>query len=210
MTITRTTIIVWLLHSAVACADTADAEGDGDDSAETSTSTSTAGGDEASSTASESSVSGPKPDPAYDCVEPSLSVARPLSGPGYDPDVGLVDPQESYIVSTTQILPRPDKQADFLALAADSTAAADATPGVVAISLAIEPTCGFARTISVWRDIPSMLKFVASDAHAEAIARSFEVGATGRVMHFEVRADEMPITWEAAIARLADVPPLPQ
>lgn len=147
-------------------------------------------------------------DALYDCVDPGLVEARPLSGPGFDPATGLVDAQDSYVVSTTQILPIPEHNDRFLALVADVGDQLESQPGLVAYALAVEPTCGFARTMSVWRDETSMLAFVGSGAHADAMTQTFEVGVTGRVTHFVATAEQMPISWELAIASIAEVEPL--
>ncbi len=143
----------------------------------------------------------------YACQDPGLFEARALAGPGLDPDAGLVEPQAEYIVSTTQILPIPDQQQRFLDLVADVGTQLDGQPGFVAYGLAIEPTCGFARTLSIWRDEASMLAFVGSGAHATAMAATAEVGVTGRVTSFTVTAAELPISWDTAIERIAGVPP---
>ncbi|MFO0632702.1 MAG: antibiotic biosynthesis monooxygenase [Nannocystaceae bacterium] len=147
-------------------------------------------------------------DALYDCVDPGLVEARPLSGPGFDPATGLVDAQDSYVVSTTQILPIPEHNDRFLALVAAVGDQLESQPGLVAYALAVEPTCGFARTMSVWRDETSMLAFVGSGAHADAMTQTFEVGVTGRVTHFVATAEQMPISWELAIASIAEVEPL--
>lgn len=146
-------------------------------------------------------------DALYACQDPGLFEARPLSGPGYDPSTGLIDPQAEYLVSSTQILPIPEQQQRFLDLVADVGVQLENQPGFVAYGLAIEPTCGFARTISVWRDETSMLAFVGSGAHATAMAATAEVGVTGRVTSFTVAAADLPISWETAIERIAEVAP---
>jgi quinol monooxygenase YgiN len=147
-------------------------------------------------------------DALYDCVDPMITEARPLVGPGYDPAMGgLVDPQETYIVSATQILVRPEKQQEFFEVASQVSAELDQSEGMVAYALAIEPTCGFSRTISVYRSQESMIGFVASEAHSMAMQRSNELGITGKVTHWEMSADEFPPTWETAREHLAEIDP---
>jgi len=147
-------------------------------------------------------------DALYDCEDPMITEARPLVGPGYDPAMGgLVDPQETYIVSATQILVRPEKQQEFFEVASAVSAELDQTDGMVAYALAIEPTCGFSRTISVYRSQEAMIGFVASEAHSIAIQQSGELGITGKVTHWEMSADEFPPTWETAREHLAEIAP---
>lgn len=205
----KTTLVFSLACGAIACTSDGGASDDADGSSDSDAGSSSGAASDGSSGGASggSSSGGAAIDPVYDCVDPMPTVARPLSGPGYDPETGLVDPQDSYVVSTTQILPRPEKQSDFLALANASVEAAEATDGVVAISLVVEPTCGFARTLTVWRSEAAMMTFAAGAVHADAMSKTFEVGVTGRVTHFEIAAADMPITWDAAIAEIADVVP---
>lgn len=178
-------------------------DGVGEDSSSAATPT-----DDSSTAAADSgSTTGPDIDALFECSEP-ISDARPLSGPGYDPATGLLEPvQDSYVVSTTQILPRPEATQDFFALVAEVTADLEQRDGMVAYALGFEPACGFARTIAVWRDEAAMLAFAAGDVHRSAVARTYEVGVTGRVTHFTVSADEMPVTWDVAAAHVAEIAP---
>ncbi len=172
----------------------------GDDAADDDATTTDDGADESST--------GLDLDALYDCVDPMITEARPLVGPGYDPAMGgLVDPQETYIVSATQILVRPEKQQEFFEVASAVAAELDQSEGMVAYSLAIEPTCGFSRTISVYRSQEAMIGFVASEAHSMAMERSNELGITGKVTHWEMSADEFPPTWDHAREHLAEIAP---
>jgi quinol monooxygenase YgiN len=190
-------VLSCVLVLATACA-ADDDDPAADDGADDSTS---------QSSAEESSSTGPDVMALYECTEPIMD-ARPLSGPGYDPATGVITPmQDSYVISTTQILPRPEKQSDFFALVGMVTADLDQRDGMIAYSLGLEPTCGFARTISVWRDEAAMMAFATGDAHMAAVGQSFDVGITGRVMHFTLPASEMPVTWDVAAARIAEIAP---
>lgn len=143
----------------------------------------------------------------YDCVDADFTIDLPLAGPGYDPEAGLIDPQAQYLVSTTQAMPRPDALQQFGELATAAGMAAAQAPGVVAVSFASEPNCGFARTLTVWRDQASMLSFVVSPEHAAAIDATYDVTLGGRTTHFTIDADQMPVTWDVALAQIADVEP---
>ena len=180
------------------------ADDDGDDNAgDASSSSSSAAADESSSTTSEV-------DALYDCVDPMIVEARPLIGPGYDPSMGgLIAPlQDTYIVSSTQVLVKPEAGADFNELVGQVIAEIEASEGMVAYSLANDTNCGFARTMSVWRDAESMVAFATSDAHANAVARTNEVAITGKVTHWAVAADAFPPTWDTAREELAKVAPV--
>lgn len=140
----------------------------------------------------------------YDCSDPDLQVARPLSGPGYDPELGLLEPvQDTYVVHTTQLYVNPDadSQAEFFQLIASINAQLENTEGFVALSLAVEPNCGFNRTLGVWRSQADMNRFVTTGAHATAMGRTLDISTTGKTTSWEASADEMP-TWADAAARL--------
>lgn len=195
-----------LLTILLACGDDSDpdaAESTASPS-DTTTDPSESSGAAADSTGDDST--GVAADP-YACVDADFTVDLPLAGPGWDPEAGLVDPQAQYVVSTTQALPFPDQLEAFGALAGAAGMAAAMTPGFVAASFATEPNCGFARTITVWRDEASMYAFVTGDAHAAAMAASDEVLASGRTTHFTISAEQMPYEWDAALAEIAAVEP---
>ncbi|HWB75577.1 MAG TPA: hypothetical protein VG755_11500 [Nannocystaceae bacterium] len=184
------------------------ASDDDDPVADDAGDSSSAAGD-SSSAADESSSSGGSPDidALFEC-EDMIMDARPLAGPGYDPAMGLMEPlQDTYIVSTTQILPKPEEQARFFELVGEVTMDLDQRDGMIAYALGFEPNCGFARTITVWRDAAAMVAFASGDVHTNAASQAFDVGVAGRVTHFAVSADEMPVTWDVAAAHLAEIAP---
>jgi len=150
-------------------------------------------------------------DALYDCEEPDFQVIQPLSGPGIDPETGaLLEPlQDDYVLHTTQILVMPDQLEPFFALNMPIFEQLAQTDGLIGFALATEPTCGFSRTMGVWRDEQSLLAFVGSGAHAQAMARAREVSITGRTTSWVVTADQLPLTWEMALAAIAEVEPSP-
>jgi len=178
-----------------------------DDAAETS-------GDDGGTSddaAGDDSSTGADIEALYECEDPMILEARPLVGPGYDPAMGgLVDPQETYIVSSTMIYVRPEKAEDFFAEVGRVTAELDQTEGMVAYSLALDSECGFSRTLSVYRSQEAMTAFAGSAPHAMAVVRSNELGVTGKVTHWELPADQFPPTWDMAREKLAEIDPFDQ
>lgn len=168
--------------------------------------------DTGADTGGEGSSGGPDLAELYACQDPDLVIAQPFGGPGFDPMTGeLVEPvADEYVVSTTQLLPKPDgaSQQAFLELTNAVVGQLMQTPGFLGLSLAIEPTCGFARTLTVWESEEAMFAFVNSGAHVEAMGQTFAVGVTGRVTSWTAPADEMPPSWEAAIAKIDEVDPI--
>jgi quinol monooxygenase YgiN len=148
-------------------------------------------------------------DALYDCVESDFQVIQPLMGPGIDPETGALLPpmQETYLLHTTQILVKPEKLEEFLGLNFPIFEQLQQTEGLLGFALASEPNCGFSRTMGVWESEAAMLAFVTSGAHLQAMSQTTEVSITGRTTSWTVSADEMPLTWEMAMAEIADVEP---
>jgi quinol monooxygenase YgiN len=165
---------------------------------------------EGSSSGGESTGGGIDVDALYDCEDPDFAVFQPLSGPGIDPATGaLLEPlQDSYVLHTTQILPKSEQLSQFLELSQGVIQEIAQTEGLVGFSLAQDPNCGFFYTMGVWRDEQSIFAFVASDAHALAMTKTAEVSITGRTTSWTAPASEMPLTWEMAKAAIAEVEPL--
>lgn len=153
---------------------------------------------------------GPSGEELLSCEDPDTMPFGELAGPGYDPAVGLIDPQDTYIVHTTQILVDPNEVEAFLADVDAIQQQLMQTPGLVAITTAQDPNCGYSRTLGVWRSEEAIYDFVYSGAHLTAIGNSTQYTLAGRTTHWEVSADEVPeITWDVAKAKIAEIEPLP-
>jgi hypothetical protein len=155
-----------------------------------------------------SSSSGENFDELYACQDAEVLEFQALAGPGYDPETGLVEPQENYVVSSTMIMVKPDHMGLFFELVGAVNEQIMTTDGFVAMALASDPNCGWARTLTVWRDETAMYSFVVNGAHAEAMNRTWEVAITGKVTSWPITASQMPPTWETAREKLAEIEPL--
>lgn len=154
--------------------------------------------------ASPTAASMPSP---FDCVDPEFTVVRPLFGRGFNPKKGLLgDPQEHYTVHTTQFMVTPDQVDEFRAFVEVVKPQLEATEGLLAYASAMEPNCGFDRTLAIWTDTESMYKFVFAHPHVEAMAEAASFSTTGKVAHWSVTPDELPVTWEQAMKKLDAVP----
>lgn len=181
-----------------------DTGGDPDDTGDT--------GDSGGGASSTGGSGGPDLAELYACEEPDLAIVQPLVGPGFDPETGaLLEPvADEYVVSTTQILPKADSESQqaFFELSDGVIAQLMQSQGFLGFSLAAEPTCGFARTLTVWESEEAMYAFVSTGAHAEAMGQTFAVGVTGRVTSWTAPAEDVPPSWEDAIAKIAEVEPI--
>jgi quinol monooxygenase YgiN len=184
--------------------------GGGDDATTASGSTTT--GDASTTTAASTSASSSSGGNAYEdlflCEETDFEDDFPLSGPGFDPETGIVgEPQETYLVATTQIYARPEKAAEFMQAAGAVLQTLGQSEGMLAWGIGSSETCGDSRTISIWASEEAMLGFVASDAHAAAMIQSPDLAFTGRTTHWEATAEElMELDWDVARDRLKDIP----
>ncbi len=151
----------------------------------------------------------PDVDMLYACEEPQFMPLSPLVGPGLDPKAGWLEPlQDSYIAHSTQILVRPEQLDAFFEASAAVQTQLEATPGLVAVAFGMDPTCGYIRTLGIWRSEQDMYAFLGSGAHAQAMARTLELSVTGKTVSWSISAADGPPSWESAFAELpAGEPP---
>lgn len=77
--------------------------------------------------------------------------------------------------------------------------------GLLAASLIYSQKCGYARTVSIWKDYESMSKFVVAEAHAKAMASAPKIASHFRTTHWEEQTNNWPVTWDTAKKKLLDV-----
>ncbi len=186
---------------------------------ESSSSSGGSGGSGGSSSSSNSGGSGgagaggASVDAFYACVEQEFSEARPLSGTNFDVTEGgfLMEPaQSTFVAHTTQIYMKPEGETEFFALSGQIFGVLGETPGLVAWTVGTDDGCGVARTMGIWDSEEALYTFVASDIHAEAMARTTAITFTGRTTHFDVTKEEAEaLTWDVMRERLEDVEPSP-
>lgn len=141
------------------------------------------------------------------CESEDFQVGRPLTGPGLDDSGFLGEPLASYVVHTTQIVYHPDKETDFFQQSGAVMAELASAPGLVAYGVALDPTCGDARTLGVWESEEAMYVFAGSGEHVRAMARTHELSAAGRVLNWTATAEEvLALDWDDVKARLRAAP----
>jgi hypothetical protein len=139
------------------------------------------------------------------CVEDDF-MAEPLAGAGYNPEQGLVGPQQdTYIASTTFLILDPDQGARFQALVGPISADLQTREGLIAVAFGQSQKCGTVRTMAVWASEQAMSDFVLGDAHLAAMSEGSVVGLNGAVTHWEVAAGEIPMSWDLARSKIAEV-----
>jgi hypothetical protein len=139
------------------------------------------------------------------CVEDDF-MSQPLAGSGYNPEQGLLEPrQETYVASTTFLILNPEQGQRFQELVGAIMADLQTREGLVAMSLGSSQKCGTARTMTLWKSQEAMMDFVFSPAHTDAMAEANVVGLNGATTSWEVAADEVPMSWELARTKIAEV-----
>lgn len=151
---------------------------------------------------------GPTAEELFACDMGGFMISKPLVGPGFDPAKGGVigELQPTYVVHTTQLFVKPDKFAEFQAIADPVSVQLDQTEGLLAYSYAGDQGCGEASTLAIWASEAAMYKFIATGAHAEAMGQASDIGQAGRVTHWTVTgAEANAIDWTVARAKIREV-----
>ncbi len=141
------------------------------------------------------------------CSSGDLQVSGPLAGAGFDPNTGLTgERQETYVVSTTQLVVPPEAMSEFGGLVADIFTDISTREGLVAYGFASDEGCNHQRTLTVWTSEEAMFGFMVGEAHTRAMNATLGVSDAGRVTHWSATADEVEaLTWDQAVARMAEV-----
>lgn len=149
-------------------------------------------------------------DELYDCEDPNIQIL-PMAGPGFDPQTGefIGPPQDSYVAHTTMSVVLTDVPDELIEMSSMVVEQALQTPGFLGVGLASEFECGFYRTIGLWESEQAMFAFVGSGAHAQAMAQASHLAASGKTAHWEIGAEDMPLTWDMAFEILDTVEPSP-
>lgn len=159
--------------------------------------------------ASTSDSDGPSLDEVLSCTDPAADLS-PWIGPELGAD-GLPtrDESESFVAHATEVLLRPTMEAgvEFQERVEAIAAQALGTPGFLGFRTRIDASCGIARTMGIWSSEESMMGFVYSGAHLEAIARTAVLSMGGRTTHFGITRSDLPLEWNTAMERLADASP---
>ena len=130
-------------------------------------------------------------------------------GPGIDSNGALVDTgQKSYVVGATAAYIQPDNESKFFELTGAVFQSLSSSDGFIGFSAGTSDQCGLARTLTVWKDDASLMQFVVSDAHAAAMAAGTDVISQGATTSYVLPADQIPPSWDDAVARVAIVPVL--
>jgi hypothetical protein len=111
----------------------------------------------------------------------------------------------AYVISSTYLRIKPTREAGkkFSEVNAPLDAELRQNAGLLQAVTLISNECNTARTLSLWRDEASMMRFVASGAHGKAIGAIGEISRGGSmVTHWN--DDGTGFTWAAAAAKVKE------
>ncbi|WP_437730402.1 antibiotic biosynthesis monooxygenase [Sorangium sp. So ce1335] len=142
---------------------------------------------------------------AFTCADDDMQNLAPFGGPGFQDGTLTGAAQDTYVASSTLLWVKADEasQRRFIELATAIVAQLPAQEGLIGFVLGTSAKCGYARTITVWKDEEAMGKFVMSDAHLAAMAATSEISVQGAVTHWAVGAGDVPPSWDAAREKIA-------
>lgn len=128
--------------------------------------------------------------------------SEPLEGPGYTEAGGFLIDADTLVVAVTYADIASGQRGAFDDHVDAITAQADASPGFVARSLRGKVPGREVWTLTVWEDEDSLLGFATSGAHLEAMSAYVELTDAAYSQTWTIDADEMPVDWDDALARL--------
>jgi hypothetical protein len=127
-------------------------------------------------------------------------------GPGYDATKGGLQPpvQATYVAATTVLLQSSDadKQKLFGQLVSPVLSDVLAAPGFVGFQVGVSSKCHYARTLTVWKDMDSMMSFVMTPNHVNAMSHASEASDAGATTNWEIASADFPPTWAMARAQI--------
>ncbi len=205
------TILSLLVLLPLACGDNSTADPTGDSSDGGGSSGTATSGEDTPTTGTATTTGGPDVAALYGCEE-SEFMAYPLAGPLFDAEKGGIQGplQAGYVLHTTQIYIKPGSEQTFGELAAQVSAEASKTEGLIGFTAGVDNGCGVARTMGIWSSEEAMYKLVGSAVHAKAMGMTADLSYTGRVTHWSATAEEAnAFSWAVARAKIETVEPSP-
>ncbi|MGK3992491.1 antibiotic biosynthesis monooxygenase [Sorangium sp. So ce1024] len=145
----------------------------------------------------------------FTCADDDMQSPAPFSGPGFQDGALTGAAQDTYLAASTLLWIKADEasQRRFGELATAIVSQLPQQEGIIGFTLGMSEKCGYARTITVWKDEEAMGKFVMSDAHLTAMSEAGEISVHGAATHWTLGASELPPSWEVVRAKIAAVKP---
>ena len=134
--------------------------------------------------------------------------ASPFSGPGYDPDRGLLtEAPGPFLAVVTHTAVKPGQDDAFDAHVEAIEAQLEAAPGFVGSSLRGEVFGPERWTLTVWTSEAALGAFYGGGAHARAMQDTTEVVEAVYSAGWELQPESVPPSWDEALEALEAVEP---
>jgi heme-degrading monooxygenase HmoA len=135
--------------------------------------------------------------------------ASPFSGPGYDPDRGLLsDAPGPFLAVVTHTAVKPGQDDAFDTHVDAIEAQLEAAPGFVGSSLRGEVFGRERWTLTVWTSEAALGAFYGSGAHARAMQDTAAVVEGVYSAGWELQPEALPPSWDEALEALEAVEPV--
>lgn len=147
----------------------------------------------------------PEPQADLSCAETDFGGTGWL-GPAVTDGAPALDPEATYHVSTTVLYLRPGDAAftTFNTKLGPIVGSLGEMDGLLAYHFGGSERCGSQRTITIWRDVEAMYRFVAHPSHTDAMAVTSEVSLAALTDAWESSGADVPTDWETYKARLRE------
>ena len=140
-----------------------------------------------------------------ECDESDLA-PTPFMGPAFDESGALVAPlPRPHVVATTVGWHYPENREALVAETEPAMTDVFTHDGLLGVAFASSERCGSGRTISLWRDDASRMKFVFGAVHGKAITRGLKYTRGWETTNWSEPTAEQPPTWDEVRARLNQV-----
>lgn len=147
----------------------------------------------------------PEAGPDRTTCDQSDFAGAPLMGPGFADGVYVGPTDAPVVVASTVLYVFEDDEAAFALFGQTVEQVVGAlmqADGLLGFALGNSERCTAYRTLTVWRDMASMLAFVVNDAHLAAMEAAPDMAESGsRTVHWTVDPAVEPVDWPSAITR---------
>jgi len=143
-----------------------------------------------------------------DCEETDLPAVPGFFGSAVETGKLTKKPGKAYMVVATHFLmsTKPNAEEIFQNLMNKVQPAIQKADGLLGASLTFSHKCKYGRTLTVWKDEASMMKFVTTGAHGEAVKKTGDIASHFRTVHWQEQPADWPPTWKKSKEKLAEIP----
>jgi len=143
-----------------------------------------------------------------DCAEDDLPAVPAFFGEAVEKGKLSKKPGKPYYVAATHFLMKNNSQEaveTFQTLMNKLDPAIRSADGLLGATLTFSMKCGYGRTMTIWKDEASMMKFATSEAHATAVTKTSTIASHFRTTHWKEEDASWPPTWKQSKDKLTEI-----